>query len=91
MEHELWSSPRGTTDHGVDLMNSLTLGDYVRLDAEMEGLELESATPEAMQKLAAAGGDAYEALPGRDRERLKGFIRRRRRDMSSSDADTELS
>ena len=83
---------RGTTDHAVDLMNSLALGDYIRLDAEMEGLELDSATPEAMQKLAAAGGDAYEALPGRDRERLKGFIRRRRhRDMASSDADTELS
>lgn len=91
MEHELWSAPRGTTDHGMDLMNSLTLGVYVRLDAEMEGLELESATPQAMQKLAADGGDAYEALPGRDRERLKGFIRRRRRDMSSSDADIELS
>ena len=69
---------RGTTDHAVDLMDALPLADFIRLDAELEGLELDSAGEEVFRILEEAGRETLKTLDAQKLDALKDIVKRRR-------------
>jgi hypothetical protein len=69
---------RGSTDHAIDLMRALPLADFIRLDAKLEGFDLDSAGDEAFRILRETGQETLRGLTVQQSDALKDMVRRRR-------------